>query len=81
MTLIVVTLLLLRLALIRDGVHLLEWIASGLALLGLLLVAWTAQRRIGAMSQATPTMVGRTLTVVALSVVGYAVLGILLVLA
>jgi hypothetical protein len=80
MTFVIVTLLVLRMTLIHDRITVVGWIAAVISVAGLFLILWMAHRRIGAMAQAQPVAVGRTLTVVALSVLGYAVLGILLVL-
>lgn len=80
LTFAAVTLLLLRMALYDDAASVRAAIGVSLGLLGLILVIYIGSRRIKAMTDAEPVAVGRTLTVVAAAVLGYAILGIVLVL-
>jgi hypothetical protein len=80
LTFAVVTLLLLRMALIEDAMSMRAVIGAAVGLLGLVLVIYMGSRRIAAMTAPEPVAIGRTLTIVAAAALGYAILGIVLVL-
>ena len=65
---------------IHDGVDSIGAFGLALALVGWLAFIWLTHRRIKAMAQRVPAVIGRTLPAVALSIVGLAALGIALVL-
>lgn len=76
----VVSLLTVRLA-VRDGVTPVKAVVVAAALLGWLAQLWVTQRRIQMMAQPKPGGIGRTLPAISLVIVGYAVLGIVLLIA
>ncbi len=74
----VVALLTVRLA-ARARWQALDAVAVGLAALAWIAHMWLIQRRIQAMAEGEPTMIGRTLVATALVVIAFAVLGLVLV--
>jgi uncharacterized membrane protein YidH (DUF202 family) len=75
---IAVALLTIRVA-VRDGLDAWRSIAIAVTCAGWLTGLWLSQRRIRAMADRPPRNVGRTLPMTALLVVGFAVVGIVLV--
>jgi uncharacterized membrane protein YidH (DUF202 family) len=73
-----VAILTIRLA-VRDGISAGTGLAIAAAALGWLAAMWLTQRRIHAMARSRPRDIGRTLPAIALIVVGFAVLGIMLI--
>jgi low temperature requirement protein LtrA len=73
----VVALLAVRMAVVTVGGPV-GWTVAAVALLGWVAALWLTQRRIAAMATSRPAAVGRVLWMTALTILGYAVLGTLL---
>ncbi|HEY2947374.1 MAG TPA: DUF202 domain-containing protein [Micromonosporaceae bacterium] len=75
----VVALLAIRLAVVRVGGPT-GWAVAAVAMLGWIAALAVTQRRIAAMAASRPAAVARALPLTALTIIGYAVVGALLVL-